>query len=400
VLVSLYTFLGYCTFEIPSNLVLKGVNPGIWFARIMVSWGLVSLLQAWCTSYAGLMICRLVLGICEAGFFPGIAYYLTLWYNRRERATQLSYVLAMQCVAGMVAGLIAFGALRLDGHHGLKGWSWVFIVEGAPTMAVGIIAYFWITGSPDRATWLTQAEKEFIKTRVRTPPKKPTTLQDVMKSIMDMKIFLFGLMYFCFHNSSYGLSFYNVPIIQKSIPDPLTANAYSVPLYAVAFVVVLFTAYFADRNKHYAFWIMFSGTLSAVGYLLIGISLTYTPHNFGFKYFSMIVANAGSSSITPNLVGWMTSGVVGSTEMAAATAFIVSFGNCAGATAPFILSTRYAHTGGYAQGTYIIMGLVLFGVFLTGILQYFYPFSQTVKKADEEDLRSGYGAELARINND
>jgi len=215
---------------------------------------------------------------------------------------------------------------------------------------------------------------------------------------MDKRLFLFGTMYFCFHNSSYGLTFYNVPIIQKSIPNLLDANAYSVPLYAVAFVVVLITAYFADKHKHYSYWIIFSGSLAALGYLLIGISLTHTPTNFGFKYFSMIVANAGALSITPNLVGWMTSGVVGSTEMAAGTAFIVSFGNAAGATAPFILSTQLNKSGGYSTGSYGIMGLVLFGILLTIILQYFYPFSQTVKKAEEEDLRTGYGAELATMN--
>jgi len=130
--------------------------------------------------------------------------------------------------------------------------------------------------------------------------------------------------------------------------------------------------------------------MSALGYLLMGIALNRT-NDFGFGYFSMILANAGSSSIIPNLVGWMTSSVVGSTETAAGIAFIVSFGNSAGTTAPYILSRSTEQTGTYGTGAYEIMALTILGIIVTQILEYYYPFSRIVQQAEQQDSRIGYG---------
>jgi len=388
--VLLYFFLGYCSFEIPSNLILKSINPGTWFSRIMITWGFVSMMQAWVTNYTGLMICRTFLGVCEAGFFPGIAYYLTLWFNRRERASKLSYIIAMQCVAGMFGGLFAYAILQLEGKIPIHGWSLLFIVEGVPTILVGVLAYFTVTNSPDTAEWLTIEEREFIKLRVKAPPRKPITLKDVINGIINPQVLMFGLMYFCFHNCSYGLSFYNVPIINNFVKDPLTANALSIPLYAVALIVVVTISQLADRSRSYCFYLTLAGSMSALGYLLMGIALNRT-NDFGFGYFSMILANAGSSSIIPNLVGWMTSSVVGSTETAAGIAFIVSFGNSAGTTAPYILSRSTEQTGTYGTGAYEIMALTILGIIVTQILEYYYPFSRIVQQAEQQDSRIGYG---------
>jgi len=391
-------FLGYIVFEIPSNLTLKKVSARTWFSRIMISWGLVSFLQAWVKNYEGLMVCRVFLGACEAGLFPGLTFFVTRWYTRRERAFMLAFILCMQSLSGMVGGLIAYGALQLEGRRGLHGWSWIFIVEGAPTIAFGIIVYWLITESPDEAKWLTDEEKQYLKERVKAPPNTPINWRELYSAFIDPKLIVWTLCQTCYIANLYALSYFNVPVLQTFTKDALVANALSVPIYFVAFVLTLIVARLADVHQNYCGYLVFSGLLSGIGFLMLGIALRgYGNNSFGFKYVSLITATAGALSGLPNGIAWITVGLVGETKTATGVAFVISAASVSGIFTPYIFSSSQVRTGSYSDGSFGMMGISFLGVILAILIQCIWPLDQTLKEAEAEDYATGYGKTLRNL---
>ena len=156
-------FIGYCIFEIPSNLMLKRFTPSRWISRIMFSWGIIMTIMAFVWNLPTLLILRFALGVCEAGFFPGILYYLTFWYPAECRALRIAYFYTAGVAAGAVAGILGYFLLQLEGTLGLHGWQWVFIVEGIPSAVFGVITWFYLPDFPETSKWLTAEEKLLLK---------------------------------------------------------------------------------------------------------------------------------------------------------------------------------------------------------------------------------------------
>src|SRR5712692_9777222 len=152
-------FLSYVLFEIPSNVILARVGARRWIARIMISWGLVSAGMMFVRSVAGFYTLRFLLGLAEAGFFPGIIFYLTRWFPARERARTIAAFMTATLVAGIVGGPISGALLSLDGVGGLAGWQWLFILEGLPAVVLGVVVLFALTERPEDAHWLTGEER-------------------------------------------------------------------------------------------------------------------------------------------------------------------------------------------------------------------------------------------------
>ncbi len=155
-------FLGYITFEIPSNLALQRFGARIWIARIMISWGLVACAMALVSGETSFYAMRLLLGIAEAGFFPGIILYLTYWFPAETRARIIALFMASVPLATVIGGPLSGALLQMDGFFGLKGWHWLFIVEGVPAVLLGLLALKVLSDKPDRADWLTGAEKQAL----------------------------------------------------------------------------------------------------------------------------------------------------------------------------------------------------------------------------------------------
>jgi MFS family permease len=141
-------FIGYVLCELPSNLLLRRATPRKWLARIVVSWGAATAAAAAVSSFTGLVVARCALGIAEAGFFPAMVLYLTMWYRNREQSLRLALVYAAAALAGSLGGILAFGILRLDGAGGLGGWQWLFIIEGVPSILAGIVTWFYLPNDP------------------------------------------------------------------------------------------------------------------------------------------------------------------------------------------------------------------------------------------------------------
>ena len=155
-------FLGYCLFEIPSNLILERVGARRWMARIMIVWGIVSMAMMFITNTATFYAARVLLGIAEAGFFPGMVLYLTYWIPASERARTGALFMMAAPIAIIVGAPVSEVLLALDGRQGLAGWQWLFLVEGFPAVVLGVIALWVLTDRPEQATWLPPREREWL----------------------------------------------------------------------------------------------------------------------------------------------------------------------------------------------------------------------------------------------
>src|SRR5271165_2594484 len=154
-------FIGYFLFEIPSNLILHRVGARAWIARIMISWGVVAIAMAAVRGAASFYLLRFLLVVAEAGFFPGIILYLTYWFPAREQASSIALFMTASALAGVIGGPVSGALLAMDGALGLSGWQWLFVLEGAPSVILGLTVLLYLPNGPGDARWLTAAEKRW-----------------------------------------------------------------------------------------------------------------------------------------------------------------------------------------------------------------------------------------------
>ncbi|KAK8144484.1 hypothetical protein G3M48_005735, partial [Beauveria asiatica] len=189
-------FVPYLLFEVPSNLVLKLFTPRRWLAVLALSWGLVATLSGLVTSYAGLLACRLVLGVVEAGLFPGLTVYLTLFYTKHELARRVGYLFVSAAVAGAVGGLLAYGVGHLDGVRGMSGWRWILIIEGMPSVVLGAATWVWLPNEAATARFLSGAERKRMETRQEreygnTKSAREFGFRDMRAAFKDWRVWAF-----------------------------------------------------------------------------------------------------------------------------------------------------------------------------------------------------------------
>ena len=204
-------FVTYILSELPSNLVIKKFKPSRWIAFITTSWGIIATCTGAVQSYAGLIICRLLLGAVEGGLFPGCVIYLTLFYTKRELALRVGYLFVSAALAGGLGGLLGYAIGNLDGHAGLRAWRWIMIIEGLPTLVLGIAVWWWLADDPETAYYLTPAEKDLVIVRKErqvgySKSDDEMLKEDVMKGLKDWKVYVICVGQFGMDTMLYGQS--------------------------------------------------------------------------------------------------------------------------------------------------------------------------------------------------
>jgi MFS family permease len=202
-------FVTYLLFEVPSNLVLKLFTPRRWIAFITVSWGIIATCTGLVNSYASLIACRLLLGAVEAGLFPGLNVYLTFFYTRHELALRVGYLFVSAAIAGALGGLLAYGIGHLQGTSGMNGWRWILIIEGLPTIVLGIVVYFALPNDAETAYFLTAEERKLceerrVKEYGQTESAKEFSKQDMTKAFLDWRVWVFCIAQFGVDTMLYG----------------------------------------------------------------------------------------------------------------------------------------------------------------------------------------------------
>src|SRR6478752_3034128 len=211
-------FLGYCLFEVPSNLVLHRVGARRWIARIMISWGAISTGMMFVRTTPTFYVLRFLLGAAEAGFFPGVVYYLSHWYPEGQRARAIAAFMTAVPVSGVIGSPLSGALLSLNGLFGLAGWQWLFLVEGLPAILLGIIVLVYLTDQPETGDWLSSAEKDWL---VATLTAERTSREGafpvgILSALTNPTIWHLGIIFLFAAIGFYGYSFW-APLVVKSL---------------------------------------------------------------------------------------------------------------------------------------------------------------------------------------
>ena len=365
-------FIGYFIFEIPSNLILHRVGARMWIARIMISWGVISSAMMFVQTPTQFYIARFLLGVSEAGFFPGIILYLTYWYPAARRGQIISMFMTAVAVAGIIGSPLSGWILQsMGGVNGFAAWQWLFLLEGIPSVLIGIWVIFYLDDSIDKSKWLDAGEKAMLARNVAADNvgKVATSAAEGLKN---PKIWLMALIYFSFVMGLYGVSFW-LPSIIKSmgVKSALDVGLLTAIPWIAGAVCMVLVGRRSDRTGERRWHIIVPAFLGCIGFIL-SVQLA---SNTVLAMASLALATAGILATLP-LFWSLPTALLGGTAAAAGIALINSFGNLAGFVSPYMIGWIKDVTKSTDNGMYMLAGAMLLG----GLLVWFGVSSREVEK--------------------
>ncbi len=350
-------FLAYSLFEVPSNLILERVGARRWIARIMISWGVVAMAMIAVRGAPSFFALRFVLGLAEAGFFPGVILYLTFWFPMREQARAVALFMTATALAGVIAGPVSGALLELHGVAGLSGWQWLFIVEGLPAVILGILVLRYLPDGPDEAAWLEVDERAALLMRLERERGRGTQKRSrsFLEAIGNSTVWILSLVYFAIVFGLYGVTFWLPQIIQSfgGRSDFEIGMLSAIPFFGAA-IAMVFVGRSSDLSGERRWHLAFCAGVGAIGLMLA--SMTHSP-----------LLSLGALSIAA--VGiWGTFGpfwamppeFLSGTAAAGAIALINSIGNLGGFAGPYVVGIVKQTTHSFAGGM-IVMAVSLVG---------------------------------------
>jgi ACS family tartrate transporter-like MFS transporter len=345
-------FFGYTVFEIPSNLALYAVGARRWIARIMITWGLVSVATALVYDLNSFYVARLALGIAEAGFFPGVAYYLAAWFPTQYRTRMLAWFLVAIPLSSVIGGPISGLLLEMDGLLGLKGWQWLFIVEGFPAVVLGFVVMYVLADRPETAPWLNDKERlvlgDMLAAEHRERPKS-----SLLAALGDIRVVMLAVIQFGFTLGSYGISFFLPQIIKSFGMTNLASSLLSAIPYIFASAAMLWWSWHVDRTGKKI------GNLTiacAIG--MVGLAASVMTGNLVLALTAITVALIGITSA--RAIFWpIPTRFLSGVGAAAGLAFINSIGTAGGIAGPSLMGWLKDDTGSFEAGLLTMSGILL-----------------------------------------
>lgn len=355
-------FIGYFLFEVPSNLILRKVGARVWIARIMLTWGLISAAFVWVSTPTQYYVLRFLLGAAEAGFYPGVIYYLMSWYPPKRRSQIIALFMVAIPVAGILGGPIS-GWIISAFHqtHGYSGWQWMFFLEALPSIVLGVATLFVLDSSPEKAKWLSTAEKAHIAKDMEVPSNlHGQVLSSVAHIFKDPRMLLLSLIYFCVIMGQYGLTFWMPTLIKASgVTGVLNIGLLSAVPYIVAIVAMLSFGRSSDRTGERRWHVIIPMLMGAVGYLIVAMSGNHVP----MALIGLSLAAAGV--ITPGPLFWaLPSAFLVGSAAAAGVAAINAFAGLAGFVSPYFIGWLRDLTQSSTIAMYISAAVLLVGALL------------------------------------
>jgi ACS family tartrate transporter-like MFS transporter len=350
-------FLGYCLFEIPSNLILERVGARRWMARIMVLWGLVSMGTMFVTDTTTFYVARVLLGIAEAGFFPGMVLYLTYWIPAAERARTGALFMMAAPIAMIVGAPASEALLKLDGLAGLRGWQWLFVIEGLPAVILGVAALWVLTDRPEQATWLSGPERTWLAdTMRRERADLPGSHQgSLLRSLASGKVWLLAAIYFLNAVVTYGIFLWLPRILRESSGlDGFALSAITAVPFAAALVGMVVIGRHSDRTGERK-WHVAACAFTAAAGLLVAVTF---QSSLPLLVLGFSLSQLGQRSILS--VFWAIPPMfLGGAAAAAGIALINSIGNLGGAVGPSVMGWLREGTSNYSAGLLVLAGVLV-----------------------------------------
>jgi MFS transporter, ACS family, tartrate transporter len=351
-------FISYVLLEVPSNIVLARVGARLWIARIMISWGLVSSAMMFVRSAESFYVLRFLLGAAEAGFFPGIIFYLTRWFPTRERARTIAAFMTATLVAGVVGGPISGALLSLDGGAGLAGWQWLFLIEGVPAIVLGFVVLRVLTERPSDASWLTVEERAALVASLDADPKdRDHDAATVGDALREPRTWLLAAVYFTIPVTLYGIGFWLPQILKTASAGAsnVAVGLMSAIPYAIGAISMVIVGRHSDRTRERRWHVLLPALVGAAG-------LIATPMESGpvWTIATLSIAMAGLASMFGPFWALATSTMRGASA-AASIALVNSVGNTGGFVGPYLLGAINDATHSFASGFAAIAVMLVLG---------------------------------------
>jgi ACS family tartrate transporter-like MFS transporter len=362
-------FWSYVLCQVPANLVLRRIGARAWLSIIMACWGAISAGTALVTNETTFVAARFLLGIAEAGYFPGVAYFLTCWFPNRHRGRMMGLFFAASAISNVIGAPISANLLRLDGTLGLAGWQWVFLSEGTPAVLLALFGYAMLRNRPAEAPWLSPDQRTWLQQALdRESSSKPTHGKGLMAAIVNPQIIPLIVAFMCILYGVYCVSFF-LPLIIKGMGLSNTAVGYvsSLPSLCAAIAMILISRS-SDRTGERFWHVLVPVTLGSAGLICAAFLLG----NVVLAMAAFCVALAGLSCTLP--VFWnLPTAYFGATTAAAGIGVINTFGNMSGYFAPQFTGLLHDASGGYvvpllAAGSLTFAAPVL--IMLSGIRRF------------------------------
>jgi MFS transporter, ACS family, tartrate transporter len=354
-------FWGYFLFEIPSNIILDKVGARLWIARVMITWGIVSAGMAFVWDATSFYVLRFLLGVAEAGFFPGIILYLSYWFPAHRRAAMTSLFMAAVPISVVLGSPLSSALLEMHGIGGLNGWQWLFILESIPAVILGIIVLFYMTDKPEKATWLADDERAWLVDAMTSERanKAGTAHHGIWRGLADMRVLALALVYFGTSAGLYTLGIWAPQIIKSFGLSNLEVGFFNAIPPTVAVIAMYLWSWHSDRQNERTWHVIIACLAAAVGLALAGISSTAAA-----VITSLVLVNVGISAAKPPLWSMPTLFLSGPAA-ASGIAAINSIGNLGGFVGPAMIGWIKDLTGSFLGGLYFVSGLLLVSAALT-----------------------------------
>ena len=359
-------FFGYFLFEIPSNLILERVGARIWLARIAITWGIISAGMALVNGVTSFYVVRFLLGFAEAGLLPGVMLYFSYWFPLRERAKALALFMTATAISNIVGAPLSSWLLGFDGVFGLRGWQLMFVLEGIPSVLIGIVALFYLVDRPEHATWLTDEEKAWLHRELaaETAAKEQASGHMTLRmGLTNPRVLLITLLCFFLVSGNFGVVFW-MPQIIKALGDLsiMQVGVLTMIPYIAAVVAMVWWGRRSDRTGDRKWHLAIAAVVGAAG-----LAASAVLANPVLSFVALCVAAAGIWSMFG--VFWaVPADFLSGTAAAGGFALINSFGTLGGFLGPFLVGFVRQHTGSFTGSLLVLAGFTLMAAVISATL--------------------------------
>ena len=348
-------FLSYTLFEIPSNVILARVGARLWIARIMISWGIVSSAMMLVRGPAAFYTLRFLLGAAEAGFFPGMIYYLTRWFPARERARTVAAFMTATLTAGIIGGPVSGALLSLDGASGLAGWQWLFLVEGAPAIVLGLVVLRALDDGPEDAPWLAREDRDALVEALRADAAGQR-METTGAALRNGRTWLLAVIHLIIPVTLYGIGFWMPQMLKNtSRSSDFVVGVLSAIPYAAGAIAMLVVGRHSDRTGERRWHVAVPAAACACA-----LALSVLSSGAVWTIVMLSIAMMGLASMFGPFWALVTSQLAG-VGAAASIALVNAVGNTGGFVGPYLLGAINDRTHSFAAGLLAIAAMLVAG---------------------------------------
>ncbi|KAJ4326211.1 hypothetical protein N0V94_000158 [Neodidymelliopsis sp. IMI 364377] len=380
-------FVTYCLFETPSNLIIKKMQPARYLAGLVFFWGLTATFTAFVNNFAALVACRLLLGVFEAGLFPGVILYLSMFYNKKSVSLRNAYFYGTSAIAGALGGLVAYAIGEMDGAGGWRGWRWIILINGIPTVLTAVVVPFVLPNSPETASFLTEEDRRnlVLLRELEVGQTKAAQLlhkEDVKAGAKDWKTWAFAIGQFSGLGMLYSFSVFLPTIIFEMGAgwSRQVVQALTMPVYFLGFAVYIGSAWYSDKIQQRGIFCIGGFLTCMVGYIFL-----IANQGVGLSFAGCFVVAMGLWTSTGAAMTWLGVNNPRYGKRAFASGMQITIGNAAGVSAPFLFNN--ADAPNYYPGYGATIALLALGAGIYATLHFWYRAQNKRKLEGKEDHR-------------